>query len=397
MISAITDIIGRFRSVPWGERFLLLLTVTLFLPFYLSAVVSLATVVYILAGKERRRTILRVPLFPVLAIFCVLLLVVPIVYGNYDGFGCGLLLIWYFIVALYARTFMTSGLAGRIGNAACVMSLVNVIAALVEKIFAPGLRVTGFFYNANFYAYVIEFVVIITMCLMITEPKRAPFYSIVFVLNIAALVLTDCRSAWIALLVGLLTLFALQKKGGRLIVLAVAAVVCAVLVYLCPSIIPRITNLVQASSDRMYVWVKAFNDFCRHPVFGRGLLALFQVTNDPVTPHAHNIILDALECFGLAGTALLAAFLVSAIRHAVRHFKASAGPERAVISLAAGCFATTVVHGVTDVPYIGVQTGLFLFLLLTFAGARPDNTPTDAASADAASNGKSIADDPQKK
>lgn len=357
----------------------MLLTASVFLPYVVTGVVVIAAVCYIFINAERRRALVATRYFVFVPAAGALLLAVPLVYRNYFGFLCGILFLLFLLLGLYVKSIATVPLLERFAAVCCAMSLVDAGAAIVEKIVSPGVRVVGLTYNPNFYAFLIEFVVIMAFYRLLTGGRRA-FYGAVVVVNVVFLFLTDCRSAWAALFAGLLVLFVMLRKTKYLAGLGVCSAVFVAAVKYMPWLLPRILDFDRTTSIRMGIWKGAFADFLRHPLFGRGLLAYLQVSGDWITPHAHNVVLDLLECTGIVGTLLAAAYLTIVVVEIIRAFRGGGVPARAGCAVCLGCFAALLVHGLTDIPAMGAQTGLLFFLVLAMRpGTRIWSLPQKAA------------------
>ncbi len=95
-------------------------------------------------------------------------------------------------------------------------------------------------------------------------------------------------------------------------------------------------------------------------------MAFYQVSGNIVTPHAHNILLDTLECDGIIGTAIIIFFFVIIIRQLIASYKSNIPEFKASAVLCCSIITATLVHGITDMPIMGINTGLFFFLLLAF-------------------------------
>jgi hypothetical protein len=379
MLSYIKRQISYFSSVSAGTKFLIVLVLSLFLPsipFYPyqpSAIVTVAMVLYILLGNERRKAVFDNMYSPLILVFLVLLLAVPLYYKNYFGLLCGLLLDFYFVISLYVRSFMTIKLFKKICDLCCVLSILCAIVGVVQRLTGVHARVTAMFFNPNFYAYMLELIIIVAVYRLLSDSNRKPFYFAVIAVNIAMIFLTDCRSAWLGLFFGVLIIFAMLRKPIHMLMLTLIASVITISVFMFPWLIPRIFMLQRASSIRMDIWVKAMQDFYNHPIFGRGMLAFFQVSGNIITPHAHDIFIDALECFGIIGAAILSFYIIKMIIDMKNKFKTASFQNKAAIAFVVGVMCCTLVHGITDVPYVGIQTGALLLILLTVRSAKAED------------------------
>lgn len=355
------------------EKIACLLMISLFIPGYypfcLCFPAALGATVYILTNKNRRAALFPYRHNLLLPVLWVMLIVFPLINQNYPGVLCGFLFDIYLFDALWLGKIMTVPLVERLCDIACAASIVCAADAIAQYYLVKHEREASFFWNANFYAFVIELVVILSFYRFYTARRNRWLYIAVVAVNIAALILTGCRSAWIAMFLGLLCLFAMTKKWRAVIVLTLCAALCAVLLCLFPQIFPRVYQMQMASLTRFRIWRGAFEDFLRHPLTGQGLLAYYHVSHDFITPHAHSILFDMLECVGLIGTSITVIYIVSVIKQLGRKFKSALPEQKACIALAAGLAVSVFIHGITDIPYMGVQTGLFLIMLFTFRQA----------------------------
>jgi hypothetical protein len=82
-----------FKQQPLYIKYILLLTVSVFLPLYVTVPVILAAGGYFIlnSGISVRQT--KSPYFMLYALLGIIALAVPLVYKNYPGFGCGILMI----------------------------------------------------------------------------------------------------------------------------------------------------------------------------------------------------------------------------------------------------------------------------------------------------------------
>ena len=352
-----------FIKQPLPVRLLLILTVSIFFPLYITIPIVVTVCIFIIRDDEMRKSILVAPDLMLYAFMGLLLLVVPLIYNNYVGFFCGILVIMFFVLEFYIRRVMTKDLFNTICTLCCGMSLFCAAIAAAEKLFGIQIRVDALTGNANYYAYLIELMVIICFYKFVTTKKLV--YIFIFAVNIAALILTGCRSAWLALLIGLLIFSLIQKNKTAFIVLTAISLTLAAAIYFNPDILPRYDDLDFSLIDRLTIWRKALADFFAHPFFGRGLFAYSQISGSEIQPHAHNIFIECLESTGIVGTSIAVLYIGSVLRDLAVSWKSGNEKIKARVALCAGLIAATFTHGITDAPIMGAQTGLFFILALS--------------------------------
>lgn len=364
LVKQCRTLISDFNGQPNYIKFIFILTVSIFLPIYITIPATIAACIFFLRYDSKFKVILNAPYIKLFALLGILLLAVPLFYKNYYGFACGILFDIFLIVQFYINKIMNQKLFDSICTVCCSMSLFCAAVAFIEKIFNIQTRVTALTYNSNFYAYLIELTVLI--CFYEFVKTKKPLYLLMIAANIAALILSDCRSAWTAIFAGLLVFSIILKKKGTIISLFSIAAGIAVAILLDHSLFPRYGIMGASTANRVYIWKNAFNDFLNHPIFGRGLLAFYQVSGNVITPHAHSIFIDLLECTGIVGTAIIIFAFILIIKKLVYSFKHGNEQMKFRVALFSGIVAATLIHGITDTPIMGIQTGLYFFIVLSF-------------------------------
>ena len=111
-------------------------------------------------------------------------------------------------------------------------------------------RLNSVFYNANYYAMMIEFIAVCTVYKFFTvknDLKRSIFYVIVGFLNLFMLYMTGCRAGYVAI-AGAICLFLIFNKNYKLCVLiALGCLGIAGFFVLNPDKFPRIDNTINIS------------------------------------------------------------------------------------------------------------------------------------------------------
>lgn len=367
----------------------MLLTASVFLPYPLTCMAILVGAIYVLAGKERRRSLITTRYAAIVPVLCAILLIVPLCYGNYPGFFAGVCVALLFISALYLKGFMAVPLVERLCALCCAMSFLDAAVALCERLIPfkvlwpfyhavlgvhdtlnnPQVRVVGLTYNANIYAALLEFVILMAFYRLLAGGRR-PFYLATIAVNAVALFATDCRSAWAPILAGLLVIFLLRGQKIAVLVLAGLTGLFFAAVKLLPWLLPRFFHFGKAASERMVIWKISFKDFLAHPVFGHGMLANLQITKNWYVPHAHNLLLDVMQSTGVVGTLLTIAYISILLVELGRAFRAGGARQKNACGMCFACCAAVAVHGITDIPVMGIMSGLFFFLIMAMRPGR---------------------------
>ena len=344
------------------ENCALLLVAAAFLPFYLSCAIVLAAAVWVAASRERRASFFTLPMGALAGAGVLLTVVTPVFFRNWAGLGCGVWLALLCVCMLYIRPAAGPGLLRRSLDLACAMSVAAFAMAALQKLSNPARDAAGSTYNPNLYGFLIELAMLAALYRLVTSRQNRFFYIAVLLCNAAGLYLSNCRSAWAALLLGCIVVVLASTRHRRVVLGVLCGVVAlAGVMFILPGFMPPVGDLSRLLHIRTGIWSRAIEDFLAHPVFGRGLLAFWQVSGKWSTPHAHNLVLDVLECGGVTGLVLTGLYLGRCLLDIARARRA--GVLEAAFFF--GARAMTAVHGITDMPIDGLETSLLFLLLLT--------------------------------
>lgn len=327
---------------------------------------------YLMTYKENRAKVAAVPKVKFLAAWAALAIAAGISCGNYLGDSFFLFYVSFVVFSCFAFAVMTRRLCERLMQLMLALSWPCFAVAIVEMLISPGTRPVSTFYNANYYGFVCELLILASIFSFMRYRTFRRFYVASGVINAAGLLISGCRSAWPAVLAGVIVLFIIGgRKRDFICAVTVGAAAGAVLL-LHPSLIPRFGSMTSTKSLRVSIWSTAWDSFVSHPVIGGGFMRFWQISADLGhrihQPHAHNLLLNALLCYGAVGVALQMCFVVPAVAGCIKRLKTH--PEGAM-TLAA--LAAVIVHGITDDPILGMQTGIFAMLFMTVGGAGPDS------------------------
>lgn len=321
-----------------------------------------------------REKALAQPMTKLLFGFLAIAFFVSAVYNNYRGMAYVLLTYAAVTCALYLRSVMTRPLFHFAMDLACVGSVWCAVAAFVQKQMMaaamPNYRPVSFFTNANYYGMMIEFVILIAVYRIFTNARMIPFYCAVITVNLAGLYLTASCSAFAAMCISVAVLLA-YKRGKKAVLIFLAAIgvfLAAGILY--PQILPRSSVALQSTiSQRLSIWEASWRAFRRTPVFGRGASAYPMICEQYggyKTFHSHNLTVDILLNFGLAGMAALCCYAAAQIRLLVVRLRCSLCRNMDILAVAA--LTAVAVHGLTDVTIMWVQTAGLFFLMTSSIG-----------------------------
>lgn len=373
-MSAVQKLFHRFRNAySADERAVLLLILSLFLSVYLAAACAAAVVIYILVTGKLRETLFGGKGAGYLVLFLAVMLLTTTAYGREFEILVAVGILLCSILVLFMRRVMTQRLFDDLIDTACVMSIWAFAVALLQKLLIRenqfDNRFQSVFVNPNYYAAIIEMVVMFALYKMLTQKRGRLFYTFVIAFNFSGLAICQCRTAFlvIALSVPCLLLFLGRKK---LFLLYMVLGVCgALLFFFEPGLFPRSEALGDDFGTRWSIWMASLQGFFDRPMLGGGCYTysrIYALYGGARTTHAHNIILELLLNYGLLGTGAAAAYIASSARQTLRFYFAKQG--RASCALCLTILIGVLAHGMVDATVFWPQTGLLAAAIFACPG-----------------------------
>jgi O-antigen ligase len=208
---------------------------------------------------------------------------------------------------------------------------------------------------------------------------------------LAAILLSQSRSAWIGLAAGMAVYFGLRWQWGRrLLSVALLAACLGWLIWgrvqLSPLVLEALTTRQGAFTPvgtlnvaaRVQVWTQAIDWIGSCPIIGCGLgtyraqfgaPAAPRSVYDSGLPHAHNAFLQVAYDAGLVGLVAYLAVVGVAVHTASRTIRDGVGLPRATAIGALSALVGHHVYGLTDVVALGSKPGVLLWGLLALIAA----------------------------
>lgn len=383
-----------FNIYEWA---LILGTIALFLPFQF-ATFFLALIVLFFALKGRLLPAIRLQTgHRWLYAFVILELAVSAFYRNWMGLlnAAGYLLIALYI-AVYRR-YLSRWLFTVLVELMIAMSWLAAFWGLVEfqavsarkgyEFFdfviqnSPKDRINSTFMNANFYATMCDFFILFCVYeyVRFRNWKQRAYYIMTACLNFFMLLLTGCRTALLPFLVIFPVFFGFAGKKKLFVTSFVAEICVLILVLVFPDLIPRSSNFSTLYS-RIKIWDGAMVLFQMHPLFGMGPVTygfMYAKMGFHKAPHAHNLLLECLTSYGLAGSALLLGYFYALGREALSIMKR----DPVTFSLILSFFVTALILGLLDFTLNFPVTGTTFLMVVNCASMipQPPKNPGTAA------------------
>lgn len=360
-----------------NQRYIIVAILSMFLPFYMCATVLIFLTIRLLLKGEIQDAYRKTAKSQYILYFCGLSFVVSLFYQNYYGAGCSLGILAILSFVLYYRQHITSELFEFIMNCIIVLSVFAALYGLIEYIGIlnkfdidqleiiifnrPQDRINSVFFNANYYAMMIEFFVCIDIKV---NYKKFCYYLAVIAINLFMLLLTACRTAWPALAAGVLIILVIDKQYKACFAIMIGVILTCVYFVFNPSKFPRVDNIIAYFGTRQGIWDVAIANIKTHPLFGEGPMTywhIYKAYNGHPTEHAHSIYLDPLLCFGIIGILTILPFIIENIKRLYRLWKTQI--DKTLVALIISFTVMIFVHGMLDYTIFFVQTG-FLYLLI---------------------------------
>lgn len=372
------------------QRYILVAVLSLFLPCYFCfGILSLLFIRLLLTGEIVEAYKNTKASWSIL-LFCIIISLTSLFYQNWYGLIASGAIFIFLSLMLYYRRHVSKALFELSMTTVMYMSVLAAFYGLIEYVGilnkfdlnefeiivfnSPKYRLNSVFFNANYYAMMIEFFVLITFYkmlriinegdLQINIKKILELSSIIFI-NLFLLYLTGCRTAWPALMLGIVVMLFFNHNYhlfGSITALMGAG--CAFLL-IKPEYIPRLSNVKKYFGVRTKIWKTAIANIKTHFLFGEGPLTYWHIyplyKNAHPTEHAHSIYIDPLLSYGIIGILSIIPYILNCLKRLVIMYKHHMND--AMFALIMGMIITTFIHGTMDLTVFFVQTG-FLFMLV---------------------------------
>lgn len=362
------------------EMLILLVSITVFLPFFVLILVFNLMFFYLLATKKINIVFENTPRWRIVLLFSIISLIVSGFYENLYGIGVSILIFQFFMFFSYYRYYITRKLFSKIINLYMILSLIcfsmTIISVVYRKVvlnysiyefieYLSYHRPVSVFFNTNYYATICEFIIIIAMYYFLFTKNyrmRILFFT-VSSLSFLVLLLTENRTALPTILIASLLLSFSKKNKKVFIFLTIFSVIIIFLIFYSGKIFPRYEFTSNSFSTRYNIWMNSIELFKNNFLFGNGPLS-YKNANfiDFPANHAHNILLDGLINYGIVGLLIIIPFFYEFVK-TVFDIK-NKNFFRLIISLT----SIVILHGMFDVTIFWHQTAYIYFSIILATG-----------------------------
>lgn len=346
---------------------------SVFFHFVITAIAIVALAVFILTKTEIRRQIFAKKSHILLAAFCGFTILTASISKNFIGIACSVVFYLIMLIFYWARSVMTKDMLETALSYCCMVVVPLSLAVVVEKLLNiknSDYRCQLWFFNANYMTAILAAVAIFCVYKLIDENAKRKFYFISLFACVLAMYLSGSMFAFVELFVGSCLLFMLRKKyiifAGFFFVVFLGLVV----LYFNPELFPRILSASRQTGKRIEIWEKAFEIIERNPIFGEGFLTYYHnALKNPTmyqTTHTHNFCLEPLLSFGIIGTTMIMVLLWAYLKRIIECKEKLANDK--ITTLILSLCGAVLIHAVTDMTMMWIQTGLLYALILAAIG-----------------------------
>ena len=358
----------KVKSYNFAQWLVIIGVLSLLLPdynytYYMLSVLSSL----VLLRKQSRQRVFSHPVIKYIALLFPIFTFPALVSQNWLGLMEGWIFWYGLIFVCHIFSVMTTKFYNDIIDLMLCMSIFNAVIAFIQAFLFHSSRAASTFGHPNYYASAIE-VFIFTAFYRYSKTKKK-MYLWCILINVFALILTNCRSAWLALAAAIMfyVVYYVRKVTAVLKTAAALAVVFAIIFIFMPRIDSG--DLSTSSDVRAAIWLTAWQWIGKNPLIGYGLaffMTIYPGTNLGLTPHAHNIIFNTILDYGVIGFIGFCVLFGKYYKVLIRNSSYNADYDRIaklIISLSV-CF---LAHGVTDAILTVAHMYILTFIILSGA------------------------------
>ncbi len=371
-----------FSSFRKEEKLLCLAVVSTFLPFVLSAFMALICVVCLFSHKGLREKMFVLRGFKTMMLLLSLVVIVPVVRGFWIGVGTGLLFILLVFFVFFVRVVLTKPLFETTADLCLLASVAGTFVGLVQFIlhhddpFAVQYRTASFYFNANYYGSMMNMAIMLCIYKLFARPKYRWYYCFFILCAGLGIYLSGSMSSLAALCGGVLVVTLLYSRRTGFYLILGGMLLGGILIVAVPGLFPRIAEFGKTLGLREEIWETTFKGIQDSPWFGHGVLGYMDAYvkyQSFQTTHAHNLYLNMILDFGVVGAVLFLCFMGQMLRPLLDAFRYHYDKKLRV--LVAGQLSVVLLHGMTDVTYLWIQTGMLVMTIFSLPGIlSPEDT-----------------------
>lgn len=360
-----------------SENLIYLAFISVFMHYVFTVLVILAIGIGLIANKKTRSRVFSFKGKGWFLAFTAYTVITALYFKNFIGIACSLGFFLIVVISYFVRANVTERVYERCLDICCYAALPLCLSTVIENSLnssVPGYTCKLWFFNENYFCSVLAAIVII--CAYNATSHKGPVlkYYICAAAAGVAMYLGQSMFAFVEVFVGIVVVLILKKKHLLLAAALFAVVACMIIVLAVPDIFPRLSEINITSERRIRIWNEAMPFVKENALWGRGFLSYYQYAglNPSIyqTTHTHNFAIEFLISFGLVGTVLLLLFLWSYYRKVTECKELLR--NNAAVTLILTISTAVMVHMMTDLTLLWVQTGLLYALILGGVGIDED-------------------------
>ncbi len=395
------NLLKRFSSCPAGEKIAYLTAISVFLPYFITAIMALIFFCYAMFKASERRLAFKTPYVTGVIAFSAFAFIVALDAHNIYGALTALAFFGLLIIGRYIRSVMTREIFARLTDIICYTSLFATAVAIIEKLFhlndslyrCCGSFMSGyeynyfsFYLNPNYLGAIMAVVIIVCAYKFLIRENQRLRYFVIALACLITILLTQSMFALIEMTVGVVALLFIRRRYGLVAlvfgIIALVTVGIIIITEFMPNLaavlFPRTDELSGTFYSRVRIWEFALEKIPDKLWLGRGFFAYNQVSA-PVdwaykSPHSHNIAIDFVLSFGILGALLAFSVVFYFIQRTIlcKNFLKSGTATHLILAVIIGM----LIHSFIDMTMLWLHTGLLYIIIFSGLGAE-ENKMTD--------------------
>ena len=327
------DRLKSFINMKNPENIVYISAVCVFLPYQISAIILLTMVGYVMATKSFKTEIFCHSASFLIPVFSVLTLITALCFKNWLGMAVSVIFFLIFVLGFYIRTVMTTEIFEKMLSVLCNSSVFASAVILFEKIiyftdkthrcfgdFMPGQtysKLASFYFSPTYLSSCMAVIVVVCAYKVIYRKGHLPYYYLIAFLSMMTIYFAGSMFVWVNVFAAVATFLIIIRHRRLLAAFLVIVALMGVALFFVPDILPRLSESMLTSDNRILIWNLSVESFPKSPFFGQGFQTYGHIANTLIAEgaqgiysayHAHNIILEPLLSFGIIGTSILGVF-----------------------------------------------------------------------------------------
>lgn len=378
---------NQYSSLSTDEKWIVGAVISIFLPVYITVPIVIVVTIRAYIKYGFFAIFEEVSKGKYLLLSSIMVTLCAVFFKNWYGLAAGVGFIVFVFFIVYYQSMITKDLFILLMKIACIMSLVSFVVGIFQYIAIvnhfqyptfsfqiendPMYRVDSVYFNANYYAMMCEFFVMIALYLFLFDApgQRKKYYIFVIMCNLAGLYLTGCRTGWFPFLIAVPAMFYITKQYKYFYWTAGIMLALFIVFIFNPDILPRDDGVSSSFTVRLDIWRTAIEGIQMNPIFGRGLLTYMQIYDmfgGPYTQHAHNVILDPILSFGVIPLIFFLVYYLTLVKNIFTLYIRNI--SRSLFALILSFLLITFMHGMLDYTIQWVSTYLLFSIVLGSVG-----------------------------